>query len=119
MCEQEPIGLWENNEIQFARLLCEIRANCEMEGFDQVMESMDIDDELADELFRRAESVWEASKRRFCPTPNQVLDQKQELDDIKRKLKYLKKDVVDKLDAIKSDTNRAVQVVEGLAQRRR
>jgi hypothetical protein len=59
--------LWENDEIQFARLLCEIRANCDMEGFDKVLESMDISEESADQLWKRAEKVWETAKQTHCP----------------------------------------------------
>lgn len=65
----QPKTLWDNDLIQFARLLCEIRAACEMEGFDQVMESMDLDDEQMDELWSRAEAVWEKSKADHCPPP--------------------------------------------------
>lgn len=64
-----PKPLWYDNTIQFARLLCEIRMACEMEGFDQVMESMDLDDEQMDELWRRAEAVWEKAKADHCPPP--------------------------------------------------
>jgi hypothetical protein len=64
-----PKSLWDNNLIQFARLLCEIRAACEMEGFDQVLESMDLNDEQMDELWERAEQVWEQSKAEHCPPP--------------------------------------------------
>lgn len=56
--------LWKDNEIQFARLLCEIKAACNMEGYDKVLESMDLDEETADELWDRAEEVWEEAKER-------------------------------------------------------
>ena len=74
-------SLWADNEIQFARLLCEIRANCEMEGFDKVHESMDLDDEDMDALWRRADSVWEKSKETHCPT-NKILSHLDHLDQL-------------------------------------
>ena len=50
------------NAADFARLLCAIREHCEMEGFDKVMESLNLTDETADELFRRAENVCASPK---------------------------------------------------------
>jgi hypothetical protein len=63
--------LWDNNEIQFARLLCELRANCDLEGmhWDLILESMDLEECHLDELWRRADQVWEKSKADHCPPP--------------------------------------------------
>lgn len=62
--------LWEDDKIQFARLLSEIRASCDMQGFDKVLKSMDLNEGMADELFNRAEKVWEESKMKHCPPPS-------------------------------------------------
>ena len=55
--------LWEDNELQFARLLCELVAN----DYDPDLTalSMDLDDEELDELVERAHCVWEAAKARI------------------------------------------------------
>lgn len=56
--------LWKNNEIQFARLICEL----EMAGvitenvLDQLEESMDLEIQDLDELLERATKVWDNSK---------------------------------------------------------
>lgn len=57
--------LWENNEIQFARLLSEIVAVQADLDIPAIAESMDLDIEYVDELFDRAHEVWERSKRRI------------------------------------------------------
>ena len=55
---------WDNNEIQFARLLCEIRAN--IQGSDkewqELYASMDLSANDVTVLFDRALVVWEKSK---------------------------------------------------------
>lgn len=53
---------WENNEIRFAWLLCEISANCDMQGYDKVLESMDLEEAEADELWEAAHEVFEKAK---------------------------------------------------------
>jgi len=59
--------LWENNEIQFARLISEIQAALDEsqthELMKDLMNSMDLSLEDLDSLFCRAEAVWEAAKK--------------------------------------------------------
>ena len=54
---------WNNNKVQFARLLCEIQATQDHIDFDALSESMDlsVDDILS--LFDRAVDVWEKAKQ--------------------------------------------------------
>jgi hypothetical protein len=54
--------LWNDNLLQFARLLSEITATQDNLDYDALCESMDL--ELVDvaELFERAQDVWEAAK---------------------------------------------------------
>lgn len=58
--------LWDNNEVQFARLLCEIRAN--ISGSDvewaELKVSMDLTSSDIESIFTRASLVWEKSKSR-------------------------------------------------------
>lgn len=56
-------SLWDNNEIQFARLLCELVANCDNLEFDAVCESMDLSKRELMSLYDRANLVWERSKK--------------------------------------------------------
>jgi uncharacterized protein (UPF0128 family) len=50
---------WDNNHIQFCRLLAEIRAvSLTTEQYDQLQESMDLGYEDIDEVFARAEIEW-------------------------------------------------------------
>jgi hypothetical protein len=58
--------LWDNNEIQFARLLCELVANCDNLEFDAVCASMDLSKRELMSLYDRANLVWEKSKRDNC-----------------------------------------------------
>lgn len=56
---------WLNNEVQFARLLCEIVAAYEGDLKDLVRDvgrSMDLSVDSVNELFDRAEEVWEKAK---------------------------------------------------------
>jgi len=53
---------WDDNELQFARLLCELVANCDDLNIEAVAESMDLTVEEVDSLFDRADSLWEAAK---------------------------------------------------------
>lgn len=61
--------LWVNNEIQFARLLCELGALGVPDGsaWDDLMLNMDLEASDLDELFERAHEVWERSKQENCP----------------------------------------------------
>ena len=54
---------WEDDLVQFARLLCEIRAiqdNFDVAG---LCASMDLEESDLDELLDRAHDVWESTKR--------------------------------------------------------
>lgn len=53
---------WLNNEVQFARLLCEILATQEYLNYSEMAKSMDLPVERVDELFDRATAVWEKAK---------------------------------------------------------
>lgn len=64
--------LWNNNEIQFARLLCELVANCDNLEFDAVCASMDLSKRELMSLYDRANDVWERSKAKHCPPPSPV-----------------------------------------------
>lgn len=64
---KEPEDLWLNDEVQFARLLCEIRAAGFLE-LDPLMcadmiASMDTDTQSVEEIFKRAEVLFEKTKR--------------------------------------------------------
>jgi|WetSurMetagenome_2_1015567.scaffolds.fasta_scaffold511249_1 hypothetical protein len=54
---------WENNAIQFARLLAEVRGVIKAEQLREIAMSMDLDD-MTDvfDLFDRADAVWEKVK---------------------------------------------------------
>ena len=54
---------WDNNELQFARLICEIVAAEERLNWPEIRDSMDLNDEELHELFDRAHDVFEAAKR--------------------------------------------------------
>ncbi len=54
--------MWKNNEIQFARLLCELVAANESLAIEEVARSMDLEVEEVDELFERAHEVFEEAK---------------------------------------------------------
>ncbi len=61
---QRTKPIWEHNDVQFARLLCEISATQDELDLQALCESMDL--ELADvnELFDRAHHEWELAKDR-------------------------------------------------------
>jgi hypothetical protein len=52
---------WENNFIQFPRLIAEIAANCSFSkgDFKALCESMDLEPERVNELFDRAQCEWD------------------------------------------------------------
>jgi hypothetical protein len=62
---------WNNDFVQFARLLCEINATQEITIGD-LCESMDLDVEHIEELFDRAHVVFENNKRNGFPIYNPV-----------------------------------------------
>ncbi len=55
--------LWDNEEIQFARLLCELVANVDDLESEKVCESMDFGIEELHELYERAHVRWERAKQ--------------------------------------------------------
>jgi hypothetical protein len=60
----EWVELAEDNLIQFARLLDEIRANCELPEMDALCESMDCEPEFIESIFNRATETFERSKQK-------------------------------------------------------
>lgn len=54
---------WNNNAIQFPRLLSEIYANCTID-LDTLCESMDLTPAEIMEIFERADNEWQAIKER-------------------------------------------------------
>lgn len=53
---------WQNNAIQFPRLLCEIMASQENLDLAALAESMDLSIDEVNELFDRANTAWESIK---------------------------------------------------------
>ena len=53
---------WNNDKVQFARLLCELAANCDNLELGKVAASMDLEAGEIVELFDRASAVWEDAK---------------------------------------------------------
>ena len=64
-----PYEPWEDDLVQFARLLSEIQATQPDLDYQELGASMDLDDARLAELFARAERRFEASKARLCPPP--------------------------------------------------
>jgi len=60
---------WEDNTIQFPRLIAEICANVEFkpEHWQDLQDSMNITEDELNELFDRANDEWEAKKSEYCP----------------------------------------------------
>jgi subtilase family serine protease len=54
---------WENNELQFARLLVEIQANVDDLKIGRICDSMDLEPEQVNELLDRATISFEEYKR--------------------------------------------------------
>lgn len=52
---------WADNEVQFARLICEICATSDID-LASLCTSMDLGPERVQELFDRANDVWEKAK---------------------------------------------------------
>ncbi len=53
---------WNDNTLQFARLLCEINATQDNLDLQLIADSMDLSVGEVEELFDRANTAWEASK---------------------------------------------------------
>lgn len=60
----DPNKNWNNDHLQFARLLAEIQACTEFKITNELMESMDLSKEQITEIFDRAEVAWEDIKAR-------------------------------------------------------
>ena len=60
--------LWEDNSIQFPRLLAEICATVDItpKDFEALQESMDLTEDEINELFDRAQEEWEEIKNEVC-----------------------------------------------------
>jgi len=54
--------MWDNNLVQFARLLCEINATQDNLSIDALCDAMDLIPSEVNELFDRAHDVWEEAK---------------------------------------------------------
>lgn len=68
--------LWNDDLIQFARLIAEMEAFGVFEGLDNwhgLFESMDLDEEAICELIDRAQAVFEKSKARLPGAPDPVV----------------------------------------------
>lgn len=64
VCQIEgPQDLWGNDEIQFARLLCEINATQDKLDIAPLAAEMDLPPSRIAEIFERAHQKWELSKR--------------------------------------------------------
>lgn len=62
--------LWERDEIQFPRLLAEIRASgLSLSIYADLRESMDLTNREIDELLERAEKAWELIKEGLLGPP--------------------------------------------------
>jgi hypothetical protein len=58
-----PETNWNNDNIQFPRLLAELRAQgLTPEQYEFLNESMDVDRDQVDEILERAEEVWQQIK---------------------------------------------------------
>ena len=55
-------SLWERDDIQFPRLICEFIASQDNLNFKDLAEGMDLDEMELDELFIRAHAAWEKAK---------------------------------------------------------
>ena len=61
--------LWYRDDVQFPRLLSEIRASGNLD-WKFLEESMDLSRSKLIELFDRAEKSWELIKQEHCPVGN-------------------------------------------------
>jgi hypothetical protein len=69
------MNLWENDNVQFMRLICEINAIGLTDGqLEQLEVAMDLDREFIFELFDRAEIAWCNQKQKLLKNINKILD---------------------------------------------
>ena len=70
----EPLeASWDNNYVQFARLIAEINATFPI-SFDEwegLKESMDLNDAELNDLFERATEVFETAKKKMLDIPTE------------------------------------------------
>lgn len=85
------IDNWQNNHIQFPRLIAEIYAmGMPEELWDDLLETMDLESEELNELFLRAQKEWEILKEdTFTPSPS---NDKENLEKLMIIAKDIKKD---------------------------
>jgi hypothetical protein len=62
-----PDERWENNEIQFPRLLAEVRGVLTREQMKDLCVSMDLSPSQVEELFQRADSAFLEIMEKHCP----------------------------------------------------
>jgi len=67
--EEHQEAIWQDDSLQFPRLIAEINANVMIrpKDFKDLCESMDLTPDLVKELFDRADTAWENHKRVVCP----------------------------------------------------
>ena len=72
MSKENP--LWKDNELQFARLICEMRATFDTpyEEWVALCESMDITNSELNSLMDRAHKVWEEAKSKLPGRPGKA-----------------------------------------------
>jgi hypothetical protein len=58
----DAMNVWEDDSIQFPRLLAEISATQESLDFEALASSMDLTVEEVSDLFDRADNAWEKAK---------------------------------------------------------
>jgi hypothetical protein len=56
------VKVWENNDVQFPRLLTEVAAVLTTEQYKEIALSMDLTLDDVTDLFERAERVWDNIK---------------------------------------------------------
>lgn len=62
---REPADVWENNSVQFPRLLAEIAATQDQLNLPALAEAMDVTPQQVSELFDRAQAQWEVVKAKY------------------------------------------------------
>jgi len=61
---------WHDDEVQFARILCEIVATQGELDIDALILAMDLQPSEVDEVFQRAHERWERAKRHLRDLPD-------------------------------------------------
>jgi hypothetical protein len=68
--KNKPVTPWENDQIQFARLLCEISATQVQLDMKALAVNMDLSLTEVNQLFDRAHVFWETTKAQTCTPSN-------------------------------------------------